>query len=104
MEEGKVPLRLHRSFFFFRAISRTSVAAPMAAVADDLDTILEHTGCHNYLTRNTTDLLNNALCLIPSALSKYALLPNATSLEVPHTTHCKRQTSSNIESLCEVAA
>ena len=46
-DDGKFPLRLHRSFFF-RAISRTSVAAPMAAVADDLDIILKHTDCeHN---------------------------------------------------------
>lgn len=46
VDEGKFPLRMHRSFFFFRAISRTSVAAPMAAVADatgelEIDTIVK---------------------------------------------------------------
>ena len=36
-DEGKFPLRLYRSFFFFKAIAMTSVAAPTAAVAVDTD-------------------------------------------------------------------
>ena len=73
MDDGKVPLRLHRSFFFFRASIRTSVAAPMAAVADDLDTILKHTGCHNWCVFVATLLVVGCSSVAVVCLSSFVL-------------------------------